>query len=601
MTIDEPQTPATDAPISSDVALETPVGEGISAPASPSDSPSTDVSNPVPQALQEAPPVPEAPAPAMPGAEAPIAEALEPTPMTEAPKADAPVAEAPAAPMVEAPSVEAPVALTPAPEQPQVEVKASETPGVVSAQDDNLFDLYMSNPSAIEADLGGGEGRRHQKNDRVEATVTEVRGDRVFVDLGSKADAVILPAELSGPASDYNAGDKVSVIVVKPEGGDRGAEVSRKRAEIEEMWDGIVAAFENQTSIKAPVIERVKGGLTVDLGMPGQSVRGFVPATHVGNGKIRNLDRFQGSELELKIIELDRERKKVVLSNREAEAETRAKSKDEIFGRLKVDDVLEGTVRRLTDYGAFVDLGGVDGLLHISEMSWARIGHPKEIFKEGDTIKVKVLRLDKGTEKISLGHKQVLDDPWQTVRNVYSVGQTLTVNVTRLVASGGFIRLPEGAEAFMPVSEMSDQRVNDAAEVLQAGQEVEAKIIELKPEARRMVLSIRATKPGYVPRTESFRGGDADFRPRSPSNKVATGCRAFEADALPPAGRFGPHAVARRVTPEHSSQNTPKQRPGRTGGVSRRAALSNLICVAVSQPDASYAIGVRGELETYPS
>ena len=315
--------------------------------------------------------------------------------------------------------------------------------------------------------------------------------------------------ELSKAATEYTIGEEITVVVIKPEGGESGATVSRKKAEQEEQWDGIVSAFENGTSIKANVVERVKGGLTVDLA----GVRGFVPATHVGNGKIRNLDRFAGTELELKIIELDKERKKVVLSNREAEAEQRATKKDEIFGKLKVDDVLEGTVRRLTDYGAFVDLGGVDGLLHISEMSWARIGHPKEIFKEGDTIPVKVLRLDKGTEKISLGHKQVLPDPWIAVKTAYTVGQTLTIPITRLVASGAFIRLPEGAEAFMPVSEMSDRRINDPSEVLEPGQEAEVKVIELKPESRRMVLSIRATKPGYEPRpdTSGYRG-EPDFR-----------------------------------------------------------------------------------------
>ncbi len=385
--------------------------------------------------------------------------------------------------------------------RPELEVKA--------ADDLDLFDKYMTNPSSVDVEVAQVEGGRHGKGDRVEGEVTEVKGDKVFVNIGSKSDATIPSHELSGPASDYKPGDKVSVIVVKPEGGDTGALVSRKKAEQEEQWDNIVRAFEDKSSIKANVVERVKGGLTVDL----FGIRGFVPATHVGNGKIRNLDRFAGTELELKVIELDKERKKVVLSNREAEAESRASKKDEIFGKLKVDDVLEGTVRRLTDYGAFVDLGGVDGLLHISEMSWARIGHPKEIFKEGDTIPVKVLRLDKGTEKISLGHKQVLPDPWNAVKTNYTVGQTLTIPITRLVASGAFIRLPEGAEAFMPVSEMSDRRINDPSEVLEPGQEAEVKIIELKPEARRMVLSIRATKPGYEPRpdTSGYRG-EPDFR-----------------------------------------------------------------------------------------
>lgn len=380
---------------------------------------------------------------------------------------------------------------------------------VVAADDTFLFEQYMTNPGSVDVNVAAADGHRHQKGEKVKGRIVDVRNDRLLIDIGSKSEATIPSHELSKPAIEYVVGEEMSVVVIKPEGGESGATVSRKKAEQEEQWDGIVSAFENGTSIKANVVERVKGGLTVDLA----GVRGFVPATHVGNGKIRNLDRFAGTELELKIIELDKERKKVVLSNREAEAEQRATKKDEIFGKLKVDDVLEGTVRRLTDYGAFVDLGGVDGLLHISEMSWARIGHPKEIFKEGDTIPVKVLRLDKGTEKISLGHKQVLPDPWLAVKTNYTVGQSLTIPITRLVASGAFIRLPEGAEAFMPVSEMSDRRINDPSEVLEPGQEAEVKIIELKPEARRMVLSIRATKPGYEPRpdTSGYRG-EPDFR-----------------------------------------------------------------------------------------
>ena len=380
---------------------------------------------------------------------------------------------------------------------------------VVAADDAFLFEQYMTNPGSVDVNVAAADGHRHQKGEKVKGRVVDVRADRLLIDIGSKSEATVPSGELSKSPLEYTVGDEMSVVVIKPEGGESGATVSRKKAEQEEQWDGIVSAFENGTSIKANVVERVKGGLTVDLA----GVRGFVPATHVGNGKIRNLDRFAGTELELKIIELDKERKKVVLSNREAEAEQRATKKDEIFGKLKVDDVLEGTVRRLTDYGAFVDLGGVDGLLHISEMSWARIGHPKEVFKEGDTIPVKVLRLDKGTEKISLGHKQVLPDPWIAVKTNYQVGQTLTIPITRLVASGAFIRLPEGAEAFMPVSEMSDRRINDPSEVLEPGQEAEVKVIELKPEARRMVLSIRATKPGYEPRpdTSGYRG-EPDFR-----------------------------------------------------------------------------------------
>ena len=218
-------------------------------------------------------------------------------------------------------------------------------------------------------------------------------------------------------------GDKLNVVVIKTQGSDGNPIVSRKQAEFEEQWDRIVRSFEDGSSINAMVVDRVKGGLVVDVG-----VRGFVPATHVGNGKLRNIDKYVGQNLVLKVIELDRDRKKVVLSNRQAEEETRTAARGEIFKNIKVGDIVTGTVRRLTDYGAFVDLGGVDGLLHISEMSWARIAHPKEMFKDGQEIQVMVLRLDQGVGKISLGHRQVLPDPWNLIKQNYKIGQNLKKN-----------------------------------------------------------------------------------------------------------------------------------------------------------------------------
>lgn len=238
--------------------------------------------------------------------------------------------------------------------------------------------------------------------------------------------------------------------------------------------------------LTAPVVERVKGGLVVDIG-----VRGFVPATHVGNGKIRNLDRYVGEPIELKVLELDKERKKVVLSNRDAEEKRRDELRDKVFTEFKPGDIVEGTVRRLADYGAFVDLGGIDGLLHISEMSWMRINHPREVLKEGDDLKVMVLKLDKDNGKISLGLRQVLPDPWNQIKENYTVGQKLNVTITRMVQSGAFVKLPEGAEAFLPISEISHQRINKPQDVLTDGQEVELTVIDLRPDERRMVLSLK--------------------------------------------------------------------------------------------------------------
>jgi len=362
--------------------------------------------------------------------------------------------------------------------------------------DSSLFEAAMREMDGTGEGQDDGTFKKLSKGDRVEATVIQVDKDRVFVDLGTKSEGIVPLSELSEDnletAHGHLAiGDKINVVVLRPEGGDGNPIVSKKRADFEEAWDRIERAHKSGEMITAQVVDRVKGGLVVDVG-----VRGFVPATHVGSGKLRNIEKFVGNPIQLKVIEIDRERKKVVLSNREAEEQRRSRAKEEIFQTVSPGEIVEGTVRRLTDYGAFVDLGGVDGLLHISEMSWARINHPKEMFKEGQKIKVMVLRLDPANGKISLGHRQVLPDPWKLIRENYKVQQTLKVTVGRIVQSGAFIRLPEGAEAFLPVSEMSNRRIKRPQEVVEENQEVEVQIIDLRPDERRMVLSMRALGGG---------------------------------------------------------------------------------------------------------
>lgn len=399
------------------------------------------------------------------------------------------------------PSTPAPTP-APAPSAPATPQGSATQTSAQRADDMALFESYMS---AMESGTDDGDSsfKKLSKGDRIEATIIQVDRDKVFVDLGTKAEGVVPLNELTdenieSAAERFSVGDKINVVVLRPEGGAEGnALVSKKRADFEEAWDRIEEAHRSQEMITAQVVDRVKGGLVVDIG-----VRGFVPATHVGSGKLRNIEKYVGQPLQLKVIEIDRDRKKVVLSNRDAEKERREAAKESIFTSVKPGDELEGTVRRLTDYGAFIDLGGVDGLLHISEMSWMRINHPKEMFKEGQKIKVMVLRLDPANGKISLGHRQVLPDPWNLIRQNYKIGQTLTVSVSRIVQSGAFIKLPEGAEAFMPVSEMSSRRIKRPEDVIEEGQEAEVQVIDLRPDERRMVLSMRALGGGA-----SFGGG----------------------------------------------------------------------------------------------
>ncbi len=449
----------------------------------------------------------------------------EPTPVTTEPEvAGEPVPQqvqvtaAPEVPQQVQVVVETPqqVQVTTEPETPQqVQVTAAPPQPAAPAPeatkrdekaDAALFEAAMRGDFGEETSQSEGGFKRLVKGERIEATIIQVDRDKVFVDLGTKAEGIVPLGELSEENLEtakghFNVGDKISVIVIRPEGAEGNPIVSKRRAEFEEAWDRIENAFKTQEMITAQVVDRVKGGLVVDVG-----VRGFVPATHVGSGKLRNIEKYVGQPLQLKVLEIDRERKKVVLSNRQAEEERRASAKENIFTAVKPGDALEGTVRRLTDYGAFVDLGGVDGLLHISEMSWARINHPKEMFKEGQKIKVMVLRLDANAGKISLGHRQVLPDPWNLIKQNYVVGQKLTVTIGRIVQSGAFIKLAEGAEAFMPVSEMSFRRIKRPQDVVEENQEVEAQIIDLRPDERRMVLSMRAIGGGGELRPGADRG-----------------------------------------------------------------------------------------------
>lgn len=384
---------------------------------------------------------------------------------------------------------------TPEPVAPVTEPTPSPAP--VAAADD--FDLFAAEMSRLEKGEEDNTRKKINKGDRIEATIIQVEKDRLFVDLGTKSEGVIPLHEVSDSpienlSDQFSVGDKVHVVVVKPEGSDGQAIVSKKRADFYEVWDNIEKLHREGAIVNAVVVERVKGGLGVDVG-----VRGFVPATHVGNGKLRNIEKYVGQSLPFKVIEIERERKKVVLSNRLAEEERRTEAKDEIFGKIQPGATLEGTVRRLTDYGAFIDLGGVDGLLHISEMSWMRINHPREMFKEGQAIQVMVLRLDSGAGKISLGHRQVLPDPWNLIKQNYRIGQKMTVTIGRMVPNGAFVRLAEGAEAFIPVSEMSTRRIKKPEEVLSIDQEIEVQVIDLRTDERRMVLSLRAAGSSITP------------------------------------------------------------------------------------------------------
>jgi 4-hydroxy-3-methylbut-2-enyl diphosphate reductase len=357
----------------------------------------------------------------------------------------------------------------------------------------------VAEPSAETSQTGGAGSsvdysrtfRELSEGDVVNGVVVHIDKEGVLVDVGTKSEGIILPNEVSavpGQTAEeiLNVGDRIDVYVLKPEGEDGSPVLSKKRADFEIAWERVQKAYEEGKILTAMVIDRVKGGLAVDLG-----VRGFVPGSHVGSGNVKNLDRYVGQSLPFKIIELDRDRRKVVLSNKLAIEEERRRQREETIASLKEGQIREGIVRRITDYGAFVDLGGIDGLLHVSEMSWTRITHPSEVVKQGQKIKVMVLKMDLNAGRISLGLRQILPDPWADIEERYSVGQVVKGKISRLVPFGAFIMLEGGIEGIIPNAELSVKRVKKPEEAVSVGQQVEAKIVDIKPEERRITLSIR--------------------------------------------------------------------------------------------------------------
>lgn len=409
----------------------------------------------------------EAPADAVaPPAEAPVEQPAEPVAEPEAEVVDVPAEE----------PVEA------APAEPVIEQPAEEEPMTMEA-------------AMAASENGEGGFRRLREGEVVDGVVVHIDREGVLVDVGTKSEGHVKPNELSrdpsaNPEDVVSVGERIRVYVVQTDSQEGGPILSKKRADFENAWDRVEKAHKDKEVLKAMVSDRVKGGLVVDLG-----IRGFVPASHVGSGKLKNLDKFIGQSMPFKVIEVDRERRKVVLSNRLAAEEEYESQRKDTLSSLAEGQIREGVVRRITDYGAFVDLGGVDGLLHVSEMSWTRINHPSEAVKVGQKIQVMILKLNLEQGRVSLGLRQILPDPWVEVQRLHRTGDIIKGTITRLVPFGAFVAVEGGVEAIIPNAELAHKRVNKPEEVVNAGQEVEVRVIDLRPEERRMTLSLRQTMP----------------------------------------------------------------------------------------------------------
>ena len=324
----------------------------------------------------------------------------------------------------------------------------------------------------------------------VRGTVVRVDNEGVLVDVGAKSEGFIPPKELSARGESVEGiavGDRIDVYVLKVEGEEGNILLSKKRADLAATWDRIQQAQRDGTVLHAMVVDKVKGGLVVDLGM-----RGFVPGSHVdlSRAKGRQFEALVGQSIPLKVIEVDRGKGRVILSHKNAVAEERARARVEVLASLEEGQVREGVIKRITDFGAFVDLGGIDGLLPISEMSWTYIKHPSEVVRRGQRVTVAVLRVDREAGRISLGLKHILPDPWKQVAAHYRPGQVVSGKVVRIVTSGAFVRL-DTVDAFIPISEMAERRVQKVGDVLEVGQTIEALITEIRAEERRMILSLR--------------------------------------------------------------------------------------------------------------
>jgi len=330
-----------------------------------------------------------------------------------------------------------------------------------------------------------------EEGDVVKGKVVRIDKDEVLVDIGYKAEGVIPSNELSirksvDPHEEVELGEEIDALVLTKEDSEGRLILSKKRARFEKAWRKIEVAADSGEPVEGSVIEVVKGGLILDLG-----VRGFLPASLVDIRRVHNLDEFMSQTLECKVIELNRSRNNVVLSRRAVLEEERKEVREQILGRLEPGQVVEGKISNIVDFGAFVDLDGIDGLIHISELSWSHVNHPSEVVSIGDTVRIKVLDIDRDRQRISLGLKQTQEDPWQRVINTHRGGDVLEGTVTKVVAFGAFVEILPGVEGLVHISELADHHVENPSEVVEPGSKLNVKILEIDEERRRLSLSIK--------------------------------------------------------------------------------------------------------------
>jgi (E)-4-hydroxy-3-methyl-but-2-enyl pyrophosphate reductase len=336
-----------------------------------------------------------------------------------------------------------------------------------------------------------GTPRQIQQGECLSGTVVQVREDEVLIDIGGKSEGVIPRQELSLKSVDHpneivKEGDVIDVFVLRADNDEGHLILSKKRADRAKAMQDVEQALDTKVELVGEVLKVVKGGLLVDVGM-----RGFVPASLVERGYVGDLEKYVGNTLRLRVIEFDKSRGKVVLSQKAILQDEYIQAQKELWETIQPGEIRKGVVRHLTNFGAFVDLGGVDGLLHISELSWGRIKHPSEVVQEGVDVEVYVISVDRDNKRISLSLKQARENPWNTVDERYQVGQIVKGTIVRLVSFGAFVEIEPGVEGLVHISRLADFRVAKPEDVISAGQEIDVKILDINKQDQRISLSIK--------------------------------------------------------------------------------------------------------------
>lgn len=371
------------------------------------------------------------------------------------------------------------------------------------AEDRALMEQFLTNPAH--------DYRNLQYGDTVDGTIMRVDKDEILVDIGSKAEGVVTTREMQSLSPEDRAalkpGDILLVFVVQAEDKEGRSVLSIDKARQEKSWRRLQQSHDGGEVIEAKVINYNKGGLLVNL----DGVRGFVPASQVSGisrgpetQKQSDMAKMVGTALSLKVIEINRNRNRLILSERQAVQEVREGRKDELLSSLKEGDIRSGMVTSVCDFGAFVDIGGADGLVHLSELSWSRVKHPSEVLKPGDKVQVYILSIDNDRKRIALSVKRTQSEPWTTVSERYQLGQIVEGVITQLASFGAFARIEDGIEGLIHVSEMGDGHAQHPREVVQEGDQVQARIIRIDPARKRMGLSMRQTSDADAPVNDSL-------------------------------------------------------------------------------------------------